>query len=300
MDATSAGAGRFDEHVAARGGPDRTADAAHGPGTDDLAAARRRVRARRRRLTLRRATVATCLAAAGVLTASMLFSGEPRTGDRAVGPPPDPGRAAGASGPVAVQRADLLDGGPALSVGVTATTADSVCATELTATARESATEIEISVHATSRRAGTACPREPRRVLLPLDRAWNDRALVDKLTGNPVPLGGPYPGGHHPGDPPIPFERIVLLDDGRGLELRFHGVPEDAGPCGARYHGTVRESSRRVDVRVHTEPADTSRAGSVACPDIAGRRAVTVRLSQALGDRDLYDASGRRLRPASR
>ncbi|BCB78093.1 hypothetical protein GCM10022251_36090 [Phytohabitans flavus] len=266
------------------------ADAERAPVATDLAAAaRRRVRARRRRL----AAAAAGLAAASLLSASTLLLDGPGTTDQAVNPSPGPSLTPGTSGPVAIQQADWIDGARDISIEVKATSFDSACATALSATVQESAGEIRISVRASSR-AGTACPPELRRILVSLDSVGNGRPLVDELTGKRIPPGEPPPNGHHPGDPPLPFNQVILLDGGRSLELRFSGVPSDSGRCGARYVGTVRETSQRVEVRVDTVPTGTPGG---PCYDIAGPRTATVHLSQPLGDRELYDASGRQLHP---
>lgn len=263
-----------------------TADADRAPVAGDLVgAARGQVRARRRH----QAVLAAGVAVAGVVAASTVWLAAPRQPVDQIADP-------GSTGRLPIDSFDMLDGARALSVRVTATAFDSACATELSATAQESATTITISVQATSAGAGP-CPLESRRVLVTLQQTLDRRAVLDAVDHQPVPLGGPDADGDHPGDPSFPLDDVRLLDGGMRLTLIFYGNPEDSGHCGTRYLGTVRESAARVEVRVKGESTKTYEERGGVCHDIAGRRTVTVQLSRALGERALYDAAGRRLHP---
>ena len=84
-----------------------------------------------------------------------------------------------------------------------------------------------------------------------------------------------------------------LSRDGRSVSFSFYGSPPGPPPCGADYTAVLAESRTAVVITPRQVDAEVQgKSSAVACPAIAARRTVTVRLAAPLGARVLLTPEG--------
>ncbi len=86
-------------------------------------------------------------------------------------------------------------------------------------------------------------------------------------------------------------EEASVAADGRTLTYVFYASPGGPSPCGVDYAGRLAESRAAVVISVAEAPRASLSSGSTgqACPALAVKRTVTVRLAEPLGNRVLLN-----------